>query len=122
MDLFLLPYEDSESLSGAGGMELTRSPDRRTGAGKEMRGAHRSRGRLFRWGSGGCQKRRGQDCDPGKADLKDRDGGVFVAFSRGASFGGLIFKWKTEKKEVYFDNSATTRVFDSVRDVMVEEP
>ena len=25
MDLFLLPYEDSESLSGAGGMELTRS-------------------------------------------------------------------------------------------------
>ena len=100
MDLFLLPYEDSESLSGAGGMELTRSPDRRTGAGKEMRGAHRSRGRLFRWGSGGCQKRRGQDCDPGKADLKDRDGGAFCAFSRGASFGGLIFKWKTEKKYI----------------------
>lgn len=24
------------------------------------------------------------------------------------------------RKEVYFDNSATTRVFDSVRDVMVE--
>lgn len=24
------------------------------------------------------QKRRGQDCDPGKADLKDRDGGAFV--------------------------------------------
>ena len=25
-----------------------------------------------------------------------------------------------DRKEVYFDNSATTRVFDSVRDVMVE--
>ena len=79
MDLFLLPYEDSEK------------PDRRTEAGKEMRGAHRSRGRLFRRGSGGCQKRRGQDRDPGKADLKDRDGGALCAFSRGASFGGLIF-------------------------------
>lgn len=27
---------------------------------------------------------------------------------------------ETEKREVYFDNSATTRVFDSVRDVMVQ--
>ena len=71
MDLFLLPYEDSESLSGAGGMELTRSLIGGLEPGKK------------------CAVLIGPE--GGFSDLKDRDGGAFCAFSRWASFGGLIF-------------------------------
>ena len=134
-DLALIPYEDSEHLPGAGGMALTRELIGGLKPGQSMAVLIGPEGGFsdeeIRPGPGGR--------DPagyaGKTDPSDGNGGVICPLG-GRTFTGSVKgmggrkekrSWKKERqemgssrKEIYFDNSATTRVFDSVRDIMTE--
>ena len=69
-DLAIIPYEDSESLPGAGGMALTRELIGSLKSGQSL-SFYRTGGWIFRRGSGTCDAVRGEAGDARKENSQD---------------------------------------------------